>query len=147
MSHENPYQSPADIEDDVINAVGGDADFGGIGRVAFVAALAVIEIIEQATTRYWDVGKQVSEIISGISLLLFVWLISRRIKNFGESPWATLWLLVPVVNFLLIARCLVLPPGYSRHQTFDVGAKLALAAFVLLALGVVFYSVYTSFSV
>lgn len=66
-----------------------------------------------------------------------------RLKNIGTNPWWCLLNAVPLVSFLLMARCVIFPKGYADTQSMDKPATIMIAivfaTFVIAAVCVAVY--------
>ena len=120
--------------------------FGGFRRRTFWALLIGAGILFNAAIGavVWNVANQETAAIvviilqvTHICFLLFT--VTRRLVNLGTSPWWAIGIFVPILNLLIVVRCLICPEGYAVHKRYDLAAKIAL--FFVLALFVLAVSV------
>ena len=68
-----------------------------------------------------------------------LWIIAQRMVNTGYSPWWCVAIIVPILNILVVIRCIACPEGYADHRTLDTAGKvivgLFFAMFALLIIG------------
>jgi uncharacterized membrane protein len=107
----------------------------GINRALFAALMAVA----------WGIGLSYDKLPSpyNIGLILgafgcMIFAIGFRLINIGRSPWLmSIMFFIPILNVLLVAYCLIMPPGFAKTKKLDTTSKVlwagggALAAFVL----------------
>lgn len=77
-------------------------------------------------------------LLSGIMMVVSLYVAYQRVKNLGMSGWALLWTLVPFMNLWIGWRMFACPAGYDAHRTLDTPAKVISGIVVgLFALGIV----------
>jgi hypothetical protein len=77
-------------------------------------------------------GSVLLGILVGIGMMVMT---GMRIVNIGWSGWLVLLMFVPVVSFLMMIACLLLPARYAEHGRLDSGTAMgaALMALTLVA--------------
>lgn len=70
------------------------------------------------------------------TLGVMIYLIVQRLKNLGYGGLWVLGIFVPILNLIVLVRCLAGPEGYADHKTLDTAGKvivgLILGLFVLV---------------
>ena len=130
----NPYASPQQPVVAAGAALPVPRHYGGIGRLSFfglwIGLILVNVLIELFVVS--DVAGLLG-LVLGIALFALIYF---RLKNIGMNPWWCLALIVPILNLLLLIRCLVMPEGYADTKELDAVGKVAtyvaIAAFALL---------------
>ena len=98
-------------------------NYGGIGRTSFILLSAgVCYGFGRFGPALFGGSPDLS--VVGFFFLLFA-IAGFRLKNTGLNPLWCLTGFVPIVNLLLLIRCIMLPPGYQETKRLDPAGKLA----------------------
>lgn len=135
MDEENLYRAP---EGEVLDGSGVPvAGNGGIGRLLYFFSLLGCFVVGPLVfaiffLRFFDVYQL------GSSLGFFFWYLVApvvptfyRLRNIGGNPWASLFVLIPVGNVLMMTFGVSAPPGFAEHKKWD-GYSLAAGVFCLI---------------
>jgi uncharacterized membrane protein YhaH (DUF805 family) len=123
--------------------------YGGIGRVAFffcwaaiTAALATPPSLGAASQKDANAAVPTAMLVLHLTVLQVPTFF--RLKNIGTNPWWCILMLVPIANFLVWIRCIVLPAGYQDTSKLDTAAKTMIwtTTIVLLLLLLILLSQY-----
>lgn len=139
FSVDNPYAAPTS---DTL-ALPGDLEqrtYGGIGRLAFFGVSFLLSFVNNLASRA-ILGAGISEAgfwaLVALSIGLGLVPIVLRLKNIGYSPWWCLLAFIPLINLLLLIRCIVCPEGYADHKKLDTIGKILTAIAIILFLAFV----------
>lgn len=126
MTEDNPFAAPR------MNAVDTRAHgYGGIGRWTFLAAFAVVNVAGRYALRMIELDSKAESMTrEGIIFVSLILLAVPRMINMGGRSWWALGMLVPVLNLLLLLRCIAAPEGYAKHKTLDPPGKVLLLSVV-----------------
>ena len=101
------------------------ASYGGIRRLPYLVGwLALCFLLALAGS--WHAG-----ILALVCLVATLILTCYRLQNIGMSQWWALLWLVPIANYFVLVRCLMIPEGFANSRKLDIGAKV----FVVLVVG------------
>lgn len=100
----------------------------GIGRLVYIPGLLVCTVL----TLVGNAQHIAPLLLLGVAANLL--LAAGRLRNIGMSGWWALLLPVPILNLLVIFRCVVLPPGFEETRTLDSSAKLIAVGVAAVAL-------------
>lgn len=93
-------------------------DYGGLSRAGYFGALVVILVFQYFLLRM-TAGNAKPLIAFCVYAAIVAFPTCFRLKNIGKNPWLCLLCLVPIVNLLIIFRCLILQEGYQKHKKLD----------------------------
>jgi hypothetical protein len=147
----NPYVSPTtDAKRPVASEIA-ECNYGGIGRTTFfllvLGIICLLNIGSIVTLLLWqgfgvivqDFSSNLGFPIAMIFLFLSLLTVHHRLKNIGMSPSWSLTMFVPVVNFFMLAACLILPEGFAKTKKLDGAGRFLLGVLGLfLLLGLIF---------
>ena len=79
-----------------------------------------------------------------VAIPLSIALAVSRLHNIGMSGWWSLFMLVPVVNLYIMAKCLLCPEGYHNSGKLDTAGRVIAGTFVgfvllLVVIGVIIW--------
>lgn len=117
VSDDNPYLvSPASWQNGLVADNIPRKSWPGIGRLAWFAAAVFTGLFAIASFTRWQLHFKIG--IDGVymaSMLLLLRPTILRLRNMGYGGGAAALMFVPVINLILVALCLILPPGYAEQ--------------------------------
>ncbi|GAB5445067.1 MAG: hypothetical protein Fues2KO_54160 [Fuerstiella sp.] len=129
MTEKNPYAAPQ--QTDFAASSSEDQGYGGIGRVTFIGMLLGLYFSGTMLLQSLDLPLNVAVTLGEFGpLVLLMALAVPRLINMGGRGWWALGMLVPVLNLLLLLRCIAAPEGYAKHRTLDPPGKVLLLSLV-----------------
>ena len=152
MTSDNPYQStiPEDFVDSP-RGYGGDpvleaqGRYGGMNRLTYFLSYIGLSIASNVLQFVLVLAAPdlapLALVVMIASFGVLIYLIVQRLKNLGYSGLWALALVVPLLNLLLVIRCLAAPEGYADHKTLDTAGKVIVGVILglfVLAIGLVF---------
>lgn len=140
----NPFAATTTLE--AADPVALQRSYGGIGRLAYIGLTFLAAIVYNLVLFVlgWVNVGATELLVIPVILIYFaalLWIIAQRMINTGYSPWWCVAMLVPILNILVLVRCIACPEGYADHRTLDTAGKIIagffLAMFGLIAIGVI----------
>jgi len=101
----------------------------GIGRAMFVGINFILALLLTGVDELLPAARPVTNLIMVVITLA---LIVFRLRNIGSNGWWALLFFVPIVNLVLLFRCLAFPEGYRNHRKLDFAAWVVTVFTVLL---------------
>lgn len=81
------------------------------------------------------------DLVFELSLLGWIVVTALRLRNTGSGFLWVVLLILPPLNFLVLYRCLAVPPGFAQTGRWDRASKL-ITAIIFLGLALIWVSVY-----
>lgn len=144
----NPYETPeSTIQFDDVPEValsyaelnGITPTYDGIGRLSYIILKPLLYSVIFIPLAFLFAYLE-SQLLVNITLAVFAFFLIRincqRFTNIGYTPWLTLGLLVPVLNYLINIILVCLPPGYAHHKKLDIPAYI-LGILMLIPIGLI----------
>jgi uncharacterized membrane protein YhaH (DUF805 family) len=129
MTDKNPYAAPQ--QTDFAASSSEEQGYGGIGRLTFTGLLVGLYFPATMLFSPFELPLNVASSLAEFGpLVLLVALAVPRLINMGGRGWWALGMLVPVLNLLLLLRCIAAPEGYAKHRTLDPPGKVLLLSLV-----------------
>jgi len=140
----NPFAAPTTL--DAANPAALQRSYGGIGRLAYFGLTFLAGIVYNVVLLVLGMIGAEAAVFLLIPLVLvyfgaLLWIIAQRMVNTGYSPWWCVAIIVPILNILVVIRCIACPEGYADHRTLDTAGKIIVglffAMFALLIIGAI----------
>jgi len=123
----NPYEAPN--TQDVVSEEATEHEvkrYGGIGRLSFLVSLLLF-FITQYILRAFGPNYLLDASISAFGYLLIGLLCvatAYRLKNIGMVTWLAPMIIIPIINFFMVFRCLAFQEGYQETKKLDLAGKI-----------------------
>lgn len=113
----DPYESARNS----VGAVSASSrSYGGIRRKLCFFAIWPLGLL-------WEIARRDGGIVGFVVVLVVILvLLYYRTQNIGLSSWAWGLALIPPINILFLAYCLIVPEGYADTKKLDGAAYLLM---------------------
>lgn len=129
----NPYTPPQAK----LNKITKTKHLNGIGRMSFLLGLLTL-IFSLFFISYTGLFFYIApEIVLIAMFALLLNIIGLRLKNAGYSAFWGFLILIPIMNILLIMRCLAYPTDYKNTQILDANGKIVTVIFVIVFIAII----------
>jgi len=120
----NPYESPTTLDESGSLV---SRSYGGISRKTCFFSIWPLGFL-------WGISKRDGGAPGfAIFVVVILVLLYFRAKNIGLSSWVWVLALIPAINILFLAYCLIVPPGYANTKRLDLTAYLLIMPLLALA--------------
>ena len=124
----NPYETPN--THDVVSEETIEREvkrYGGIGRLSFLLSLLLFFIAQYvlwAFSPYYVFDVSLILPFSFILIGLLCVATAYRLKNIGMTTWLAPMIIIPLINFFIVFRCLAFQEGYQETKKLDLAGKI-----------------------